>query len=87
MNISSLILAECCGTTCNKTDILCRVRELEEKNKELQNIIDDARANSAINREKFAFMCFNEGMSAVELNTSDTFCDTRHWLNFKATKL
>ena len=84
--LSEGIRENCCGTTCQKFDIAKRVEELEKRNADMQEEIDEYNRLRG-NKEAFARKCFNAGMLAVEVRAGSTYCDIKHWLTFKATEL
>jgi hypothetical protein len=90
MQASNVIKTECCGVgllSVEKADLVGKVQALEKKNQELQNRIDDAISNAALNREKFAHKCFTAGVIAVEFSNRTECCNNKLWLNFKALEL
>ena len=90
LNSSQIIKNECCGNllnSCSKTDLVSQVAKLEREKQELQDRIDTAISNQELNREAFAHKCFNAGMRSVEVRAGSTYCDIKHWLNFKTLEL
>lgn len=90
MSLSDYVKTECCGTTCDKTGLVDKVKQLESRVEQLQNslniaedIIDELN-EEPVNKEELARKCFLAGRRVISLSTT---ADERAWLNFKATEL
>lgn len=81
--------AMCCGTTCDKDEISQRISELEKAFSEAEATNAELRGRllGGVTREEFAKKCFEAGMKSVEVRAGTTYCDVKHWLNFKALEL
>lgn len=82
--VSNALQNDCCGTTCDKADLVGKVRELEQENHRLQNVIDDIVSSQFLENEVLAHKCFNAGYLQATHSTDDI---NKAWLNFKATEL
>lgn len=84
MIASKLIENDCCGTTCDKADIISKVKDLEETNQALDNKIMDLESMWDKHKEDFSKSCFDAGReSAFSYPTNGQ----KAWLNFKMTGL
>lgn len=79
--LSHRIITECCGTTCDKSDLASKVAELEKQLTEERQISEELRGRlrGGMTREEFGRKCFEAGYYVF----GDAGCE-RHWLQFKA---
>lgn len=75
--VSKLLNATCCGTTCDKSDLVNKVTALEIE-------LMDIKAAWSFNIEKRAKKYFEAGRDSVYTHPNH---NERAWLNFKAQEL